>query len=66
VWIKALENASKGVKTGGPVKMNFDEYIDILGLDKNEPLTAELVSKTFRKAALKAHPDKGGDVDKVS
>jgi DnaJ family protein A protein 2 len=45
--------------------MNFDEYFETLGLDKNEPLTKELLAKTFRRAALKNHPDKGGDPNQV-
>jgi hypothetical protein len=61
VWIKALINAANGV--GGPTTFNFDEYYELLSLDKSEELTTSSLNKAYRKAALKNHPDKGGNVD---
>ena len=65
VWIKALEKAAAG-KCGGPVNVNFDEFYETLGLDKSAPYTSSTLNRAYRKAALKNHPDKGGDVDSVS
>lgn len=36
---------------------------EVLGVEKDA--SANDIKKAFRKAALKHHPDKGGDVDKV-
>lgn len=54
-------NAANGV--GGPTTFNFDEYYELLSLDKFEELTTSSLTKAYRKAALKNHPDKGGNVD---
>ncbi len=61
--MKALQNAAKGI--GGPTTMNFDEYYETLSLDKSEELTMSVLNRAYRKAALKNHPDKGGNVDAV-
>lgn len=62
--MKALESAAKGIT--GPTTFNFDEYYEILSLNKSEELTIASLNKAYRKAALKNHPDKGGNVDAVS
>ena len=51
---------------GGKEKKEIDntKYYNLLGVT-NEATTDE-VKKAFRKKALKEHPDKGGDVEKVS
>lgn len=59
--MKALINAANGIS--GPTKFNFDEYYELLSLDKSEELTTSSLTKAYRKAALKNHPDKGGNVD---
>jgi curved DNA-binding protein CbpA len=59
--MKALLNAANGI--GGPTTFNFDEYYSLLSLDKTEELTTSSLNKAYRKAALKNHPDKGGNVD---
>jgi hypothetical protein len=64
VWIKALENAAEG-KCGGPVNVSFDEFYAALDMDKSVPYTSSTLNKAYRKAALKNHPDKGGNVDAV-
>jgi curved DNA-binding protein CbpA len=61
VWMRALINAANGI--GGPTTFNFDEYYALLSLDKTEELTTSALNKAYRKAALKNHPDKGGNVD---
>jgi DnaJ family protein A protein 2 len=46
---------------GGRPKKDIDtqKYYDFLGVKKDA--TTDEVKKAFRKLALKAHPDKGGD-----
>ena len=61
IWIKALIRASSGIM--GPSVIDFSEYFSVLELDKNEILTVSSLNKTFRKKALKSHPDKGGSVE---
>lgn len=60
-WMKALEKAASGQV--GPITINFDEFFDVLGMDKNTSYTHSDLNKSYRKAALKHHPDKGGNVD---
>lgn len=52
---------------GGPPqkKKEIDntKYYTLLGVTKEQ--SADEIKKAFRKIALKAHPDKGGDPEKV-
>lgn len=64
MWIKALEKAATGAV--GPVTINFDEFFDALGMERDSSYTGSELNKFYRKAALKNHPDKGGDVEAVS
>jgi DnaJ family protein A protein 2 len=41
-----------------------DKYYNLLGVKKDA--TQDEIKKAFRKIALKEHPDKGGDPEKVS
>ena len=50
-----------GRRGGGDV--DTTKLYDILGVDKSA--SGGEIKKAFRKLALKHHPDKGGDVDKV-
>ena len=42
--------------------MNYDKACEILELSKKH--TSEMLKKAYHKAALKHHPDKGGDAEK--
>lgn len=51
-----------GGRGRGPAADTTKLY-DVLGVEKDAD--ANTIKKAFRKLALKHHPDKGGDVDKV-
>jgi curved DNA-binding protein CbpA len=39
----------------------FTECCDLLGIDETSPLSSEVIRTAYRKAAGRAHPDRGGD-----
>ena len=54
-----------GGRRGGPPKeVDNKKLYEVLGVDKNA--TMDQIKKAYRKLAIKMHPDKGGDPDKVS
>ncbi len=60
--IAALGEGGPGA---GPKKdVDTQKYYDVLGVSKEA--TQDEIRKAYRKKALKEHPDKGGDPDKVS
>ena len=63
MWIKALEKAATGEV--GAVTINFDDFFVALGMERDSSYTLTELNKCYRKAALKNHPDKGGDVEAV-
>lgn len=44
--------------------VDTQKYYDLIGVPKDA--TMDQIKKAYRKKALKEHPDKGGDPDKVS
>lgn len=62
-WMTALKKGAMGI--GGVSKIDFTEYFLTLNLKPDEEMTMSLISKAYRRSALKAHPDKGGDIKQV-
>ena len=60
-----IEDFMGGHGRGGKEDKEVDteKYYKIIGVDKNA--TQDEIKKAFRKKAIKEHPDKGGDVEKV-
>lgn len=53
-----------GARGGKKKEIDNTKYYTLLNVTKES--TTDEVKKSFRKIALKEHPDKGGDAEKVS
>eukprot|EP00520_Triparma_pacifica_P018209 CAMPEP_0118658674 /NCGR_PEP_ID=MMETSP0785-20121206/14698_1 /TAXON_ID=91992 /ORGANISM="Bolidomonas pacifica, Strain CCMP 1866" /LENGTH=567 /DNA_ID=CAMNT_0006551715 /DNA_START=717 /DNA_END=2416 /DNA_ORIENTATION=- len=63
VWLESIEKASK-IKNGEVKgKVDLTPYFAALKLNPNDNPTIKQIDRAYKKAALRAHPDKGGDPD---
>ena len=62
--MKALENAATGKV--GPAVINFEEFYEALSMERDDSYSLVELNKFYRRAALRSHPDKGGDAETVS
>ncbi len=53
----------RGQRPGPKKEIDNTKYYTLLGVTKES--TQDEIKKAFRKIALKEHPDKGGDPEKV-
>ena len=51
-------------RRGPPKEIENKKLYEILGVDKES--TMDQIKKAYRKLAIKCHPDKGGDPERVS
>lgn len=53
-----------GGRGGPPKDVDTQKLYDVLGVEKSASM--DQIKKAYRKLAIKNHPDKGGDPEKVS
>lgn len=53
-----------GGRRGPPKEVDNSKLYEVLGVEKTA--TMDQIKKAYRKLAIKCHPDKGGDPEKVS
>lgn len=58
-----FEEMGGGGRARGPAKnVDNNKFYEVLGVSKSS--SSDEIKKTFRKSALREHPDKGGDPEK--
>jgi curved DNA-binding protein CbpA len=62
--MKEIAFAARGEKV--TVVIDYEEAYSLLGLKREDTPSSSDVNRAYRKAALKCHPDKGGELDQVS
>ncbi len=60
VWIKEISAAARGENLH--TEINYGELYELLGLSEEDEPSVSDISRAYRRAALKAHPDKGGNM----
>ncbi len=60
VWIKEISAAARGENLHAEI--NYGELYELLGLSEEDEPSVSDISRAYRRAALKAHPDKGGNM----
>ena len=63
VWFQTLIKAAKLHKEESQRQAEPLLNRGILGFSADQKLTKSLITKTYKKLCLQAHPDKGGDMD---
>ncbi|GMH79288.1 hypothetical protein TL16_g08093 [Triparma laevis f. inornata] len=63
IWLEAIEKASKMKEGEIKGKPDLGPYWEALKLDPAAQPTLKQIDRAYKKAALRAHPDKGGDAD---
>lgn len=60
LWIKEITAAARGERL--PAVIDYGACYETLGLSEEEEPSPAEINRAYRKAALKHHPDKGGDL----
>ena len=47
----------------GGIIQKFEEYLDILKIDKNGEINEDIIKKAYKKEIIKVHPDRNSDPD---
>ncbi len=62
-WYKAVEIGKVHHLKNEKRKMTMEDHKKVLNIENEENMTTKKLQKIYRRACLKAHPDKGGDLE---